>query len=175
MTELYQKWPKGLKNDDLKQESKPIKIFWCSEYILWSQRTEIKYNLHYWWCTGRLFTASKRHNTSCSEVKINLKRVPSRAEIRFKMRNMDHTSKFRLFKPHQWPWHGYQHKSIIPLTRSSRITLPPAYTVLITINMHSVLLVFQERQTPCQGCASMKSFYWGSYGISLRELDRHYH
>ena len=26
---------------------------------------------------------------------------PSRAEITFKMRNMSHTSKFRLFKPHQ--------------------------------------------------------------------------
>ena len=25
MTELYQKWPKELKNDGLKQESKPIK------------------------------------------------------------------------------------------------------------------------------------------------------
>ena len=28
MTELYQKWPKELKNDGPKQESKPIKIFW---------------------------------------------------------------------------------------------------------------------------------------------------
>ena len=28
MTELYQKWPKGLQIDDLKQEFKPIKILW---------------------------------------------------------------------------------------------------------------------------------------------------
>ena len=40
-----------------------------SEYSRWSQRTKIKYKLHYGWCTGRRFTAATRHNTSCSEVK----------------------------------------------------------------------------------------------------------
>ena len=40
-----------------------------SEYYRWSQRTKIKYKLHYGWCTGRRFTAATRHNTSCSEVK----------------------------------------------------------------------------------------------------------
>ena len=40
-----------------------------SEYYLWSQRTKIKYRLHYGWYTGRRFTAATRHNTSCSEVK----------------------------------------------------------------------------------------------------------
>ena len=34
-----------------------------------SQRTEIKYNLHYGLYTGRRFTASTRFITSCSEVK----------------------------------------------------------------------------------------------------------
>ena len=58
-----------VKNKSLNQ----LKLSDYSEYILWSQRTEIKYNLHYGWCTGRLFTASTWHNTSCSEVKINLK------------------------------------------------------------------------------------------------------
>ena len=28
-----------------------------SEYYRWSQRTKIKYKLHYGWCTGRRFTA----------------------------------------------------------------------------------------------------------------------
>ena len=41
-----------------------------SEYYRWSQRTKIKYKLHYGWCTGRRFTAATRHNTSCSEVKL---------------------------------------------------------------------------------------------------------
>ena len=40
-----------------------------SEYYRWSERTKIKYKLHYGWCTGRRFTAATRHNTSCSEVK----------------------------------------------------------------------------------------------------------
>ena len=40
-----------------------------SEYYRWSQRTKIKYKLHYGWCTGRRFTPATRHNTSCSEVK----------------------------------------------------------------------------------------------------------
>ena len=40
-----------------------------SEYYRRSQRTKIKYKLHYGWCTGRRFTATTRHNTSCSEVK----------------------------------------------------------------------------------------------------------
>ena len=35
-----------------------------SEYYRWSQRTKIKYKLHYGWCTGRRFTAATRHNTS---------------------------------------------------------------------------------------------------------------
>ena len=39
-----------------------------SEYYRWSQRTKIKYKLHYSWCTGRRFTAATRHNTSCSDV-----------------------------------------------------------------------------------------------------------
>ena len=38
-----------------------------SEYYRWSQRTKIKYKLHYGWCTGRRFTAATRHNTSCSK------------------------------------------------------------------------------------------------------------
>ena len=29
-----------------------------SEYYRWSQRTKIKYKLHYGWCTGRCFTAA---------------------------------------------------------------------------------------------------------------------
>ena len=29
-----------------------------SEYYRWSQRTKIKYKLHYGWCTGRRFTAA---------------------------------------------------------------------------------------------------------------------
>ena len=33
-----------------------------SEYYRWSQRTKIKYKLHYGWCTGRRFTAATRHN-----------------------------------------------------------------------------------------------------------------
>ena len=41
-----------------------------SEYYRWSQRTKIKYKLHYGWCTGRRFTAATLHNTSCSEVKL---------------------------------------------------------------------------------------------------------
>ena len=28
-----------------------------SEYYRWSQKTKIKYKLHYGWCTGRCFTA----------------------------------------------------------------------------------------------------------------------
>ena len=32
-----------------------------SEYYRWSQRTKIKYKLHYGWCTGRRFTAAKQH------------------------------------------------------------------------------------------------------------------
>ena len=36
-----------------------------SEYYRWSQRTKIKYKLHYGWCTGRRFTAATRHKTSC--------------------------------------------------------------------------------------------------------------
>ena len=102
MTEMYRsKVTQRIKSNDLKQESKPIKFSDYSEYILRSQRAEIKYNLHYKSCTGRLLTASIRHDTSCRKVKINLKRVFSRAEIIFKMRNMGHTSKVGLFKPHQ--------------------------------------------------------------------------
>ena len=100
MTELYRsKVTQRVKSNGLKQESKPIKFSDYSEYILRSQRAEIKYNLHYKSCTGRLLTASIGHDTSCSEVKINLKRVSSKAEITFKVRNMGHTSKFGLFKP----------------------------------------------------------------------------
>ena len=39
-----------------------------SEYYRWSQRTKIKYKLHYGWCTGRRFTAATLHNTSCRVV-----------------------------------------------------------------------------------------------------------
>ena len=46
------------------------KITDCSEYILWSQMTEIKYNLCYDSCKGRRFTAAAQHITSCSEVKL---------------------------------------------------------------------------------------------------------
>ena len=43
-----------------------------SEYYRWSQRTKIKYKLHYGWCTGRPFYG--RHTAQhqlqcCSEVK----------------------------------------------------------------------------------------------------------
>ena len=41
-----------------------------SEYYRWSQKTKIKYKLHYDWYTGRRFTAATLHNTSCSEVKL---------------------------------------------------------------------------------------------------------
>ena len=41
-----------------------------SEYYRWSQRTKIKYKLHYGWCTGRRFTAATRHNTSCSMTEL---------------------------------------------------------------------------------------------------------
>ena len=43
-----------------------------SEYYRWSQRTKIKYKLHYGWSTGRRFTAATRHNTSCI---LEMKRV----------------------------------------------------------------------------------------------------
>ena len=36
----------------------PISDF--SEYYRWSQRTKIKYKLHYGWCTGRRFTSKAR-------------------------------------------------------------------------------------------------------------------
>ena len=45
MTYLYQKWPKGWKTDDLKQESKPIIFFNHSEYILWSQSAQVTNDL----------------------------------------------------------------------------------------------------------------------------------
>ena len=48
-----------------------------SEYYRWSQRTKIKYKLHYGWCTGRRFTAATRHNTSCSEVKYKSLMMPN--------------------------------------------------------------------------------------------------
>ena len=33
------------------------------------KRPKIKYKLHYGWCTGKRFTATTLHNTSCSEGK----------------------------------------------------------------------------------------------------------
>ena len=44
-----------------------------SEYYRWSQRTKIKYKLHYGWCMGRRFTAATWHNASCSEVKYKIR------------------------------------------------------------------------------------------------------
>ena len=45
------------------------------EYYRWPQRTKIKYKLHYRWYTGRRFTATTLHNTSCSEVKDKARRA----------------------------------------------------------------------------------------------------
>ena len=36
-------------------------------------------------------------------VEIIFKTADSTAKITFRKRNMGHTSKFRLFKPHRWP------------------------------------------------------------------------
>ena len=41
----------------------------------------IKYRLHYDWCTGRRFTAATRHNTSCSEVKSEMRSFKSNENI----------------------------------------------------------------------------------------------
>ena len=64
--------PKDLKTIIWNKSLSQFKFSDYSEYILWSQKTELKDNLHYGWCTGKLFTASTRLNTSCSEIKINL-------------------------------------------------------------------------------------------------------
>ena len=42
--------------------------------------------------------------------------VPLIAEITFKKRSMGHTSKFRLFEYHQWPWHDLVMKTRDKLT-----------------------------------------------------------
>ena len=41
-----------------------------SEYYRWSQRTKIKYKLHYGWCTGRRFTAATQSLTQEHERKL---------------------------------------------------------------------------------------------------------
>ena len=63
-----------------------------SEYYRWSQRTKIKYKLHYGWCTGRRFTAATRHNTSCSGQIKNQKLDPLRAMKTFIRRKVGHTT-----------------------------------------------------------------------------------
>ena len=74
-----------------------------SEYYRWSQRTKIKYKLHYGWCTGRRFTAATRHNTSCSEVKYKI-RKPFRMLVLVKFSERMMTIYTDELKSHQHKW-----------------------------------------------------------------------